>query len=76
MKASVATAYPEDGSSSAAAVGEGTQVVAALHTYLAGTHQIWNQSCSPGQNPFRPPIKDVGRRIQVSIWLSVYEYTT
>jgi hypothetical protein len=22
-----------------------------------------------------PPITDIGRRIQVSIWLSVYEYT-
>jgi hypothetical protein len=42
MKASVVTAYtrgrcevPEDGSSSAAAVGEGAQVVAALHADLS-----------------------------------------
>ena len=35
----------------AAAVGEGAQVVAALA--LAGDNQIWNQSCSPSQKPFR-----------------------
>jgi hypothetical protein len=29
--------FPQDGSSSAAAVGEAAQVAAALHTYLAGT---------------------------------------